>query len=89
MEKQDVMYRHTKPNSRGKRSTFAAVMKDKVMHIGVAHCNPNDQFNRAIGRNIALSRANNSPITTIHVEHEERIKDTFHISCETILNIKK
>ena len=41
----------------GYRAPHAALVKGGVVYVGVAKTNPKDQFNRKLGRKIALGRA--------------------------------
>jgi len=39
------------------KATHVALVKDGEVFVGIARANPNDQFSRAIGREVALGRA--------------------------------
>lgn len=46
-------------DKKGKKigNTVAILVKDDMIFIGEAVCSPEDQFNKKIGRELALSRA--------------------------------
>jgi hypothetical protein len=44
------------------RVTVAAVINGQTVNFGAARCSTNDQFNKKIGRHIAIGRANKNPI---------------------------
>lgn len=59
----DYVYSMTTPNGRGlgkhRRSTAATIYgaNGDIIATGFAMCNPSDQFNKRIGRDIARGRA--------------------------------
>ena len=44
-------------NSETYKGTHAALVKEGKVFLGIAKCNPKDQFNRRLGREISLGRA--------------------------------
>ena len=66
-----VFYTHGK-DANDKRFTLAAKkVTENQVHIGLAICNPKDNFCRKTGRNIAKLRTTGRPIQTVSVEGTE------------------
>lgn len=52
-----IKYNHQEVSLSGSRVTQAVIYIDNEYYVGVAFCNPLDQFSRPLGRVIALGRA--------------------------------
>lgn len=62
------------PDSLKRSFTLAAVIEGEKVKIGYAVCSENDNFNKVIGRQIAVSRAEKAPITTKKLPKKVDIK---------------
>lgn len=56
------------PVAKAKRFTVAGVLEDKRISLAASACSKNDQFNKKIGRSIALGRALVMPHSTTAIE---------------------
>jgi len=66
----ETFYYHTKENENGRRGTFAGVVEDNVIKIGLSVCSAKDQFQKRIGRSISENRASQKPVTLIPLAGE-------------------
>ena len=62
------------PANLNRSFTLAAVIKDGEIKIGYSVCSEKDNFNKQIGRQIALSRATNVPLKVRKLPKNANIK---------------
>lgn len=65
-------------NAKGSRRTIVATVTEKGMQFGMATCGPRDQFNRKIGREIAIGRSSKTPFMTLVANYGEDNRELFY-----------
>lgn len=69
------------------RITVAGVSTRGKLKIGVSRCSPKDQFNKAIGRDLALNRAKKTPLFTITMHRKVPNTLLFSRIAHSIINV--
>lgn len=82
----NIVYTHVRPEQPTKNNqdrTYAGIWNEKkgVMQIGSSKCSLNDQFCKATGRRLALSRAGEDPEMTFSAEDAATARQQFFTYC--------
>jgi hypothetical protein len=86
---ENTYYYHTKQNNNGRRATFAGVVENGTIKIGLAVCSNKDQFQKRIGRNISGNRARIAPISTVPIMNDVRAGVMFRRAAEILSTTNK
>jgi hypothetical protein len=85
----NTYYYHTKENSNGRRATFAGIVNNGAIQIGLSVCSKKDQFQKRIGRVISTNRAKSHPISTIPLVNDINTGLMFRRAAEILSNSNK
>jgi len=72
--KEYFLYLTLKVKNKEHKLTYAGIVKDNKLHVGEAMCSPKDEFNKKLGRTIALGRAVKHPLVKLDLSDKDDTK---------------